>query len=195
MPVTIVDIRPLVSNIEGLTFLQDDATKLSTVPSNSIASLSSLHVAEHFGLGRYSDPVDPQAYFRFMESLARVLTPGGRLYFSVPLGKEKVEFNAHRVFNPNTILDRFSGLRLQSFSYVGDDNALYLDAAPTLCPRAISPVSFLNSRKPNRTSCLVSDKGTPAQMDVQQNSISAMSQPMLSRQYHPSGQGNFSLLS
>ncbi len=69
-----------------------------------------------------------------MGSLARVLTPGGRLYFSVPLGKERVEFDAHRVFNPNTILDRFSGLRLESFSYVGDDNALYLDTTPDLMP-------------------------------------------------------------
>jgi hypothetical protein len=134
MPVTIVDIRPLVSNIQGLTFLQDDATKLSKLPSNSIQSLSSLHVAEHFGLGRYSDPIDPEACFRFMESLDRVLAPGGRLYFSVPVGKERVEFNAHRVFSPKTILDRFSNLCLESFSYVGDDDALYLDTTPDLMP-------------------------------------------------------------
>jgi SAM-dependent methyltransferase len=134
MPVTIVDIRPLESNIQGLTFLQDDATKLSKLPSNSVHSLSSLHVAEHFGLGRYSDPIDPEACFRFMESLERVLAPGGRLYFSVPVGRERVEFNAHRVFSPKTILDRFSCLRLEQFSYVGDDDALYLDTSPDLMP-------------------------------------------------------------
>jgi Caenorhabditis protein of unknown function, DUF268 len=134
MPVTIVDIRPMASNIQGLTFMQDDATKLSKLPSNSVQSLSSLHVAEHFGLGRYSDPIDPEACFRFMESLARILAPGGRLYFSVPVGKERVEFNAHRVFNPKTVLDRFSSLCLESFSYVGDDGALYLDTAPDLMP-------------------------------------------------------------
>ena len=134
MPVTVVDIRPLESTVQGLTFLQDDATKLSTLPSNSIHSLSSLHVAEHFGLGRYSDPVDPEACFRFMESLERVLAPGGRLYFSVPVGHERVEFNAHRVFSPKTILNTFSSLRLESFSYVGDDDALYLDTDPDLMP-------------------------------------------------------------
>ncbi len=98
MPVTIVDIRPMESNIQGLTFFQDDAAELRNVPSDSVDSLSTLHVAEHFGLGRYSDPIDPAACFRFMASLQRVLSPGGRLYFSVPVGRERVEFNAHRVF-------------------------------------------------------------------------------------------------
>ena len=136
MPVTIVDIRPLVSNIQGLTVIQDDATTLSKIKSSSVHSLSSLHVAEHFGLGRYSDPIDPEACFRFMESLQRVLAPGGRLYFSVPIGRERVEFNAHRVFDPNTILGRFSGLQLASFSYVGDDGALYQDTNPSLMPKS-----------------------------------------------------------
>jgi SAM-dependent methyltransferase len=134
MPVTIVDIRPLVSNIQGLTFMQDDATKLSKLPSNSVQSLSSLHVAEHFGLGRYSDPIDPEACFKFMESLARVLAPGGHFYFSVPVGKERVEFNAHRVFSPWTVMDRFSDLRLESFYYVADDDVLYLDTTPNAMP-------------------------------------------------------------
>ncbi len=136
MPVTIIDIRPLVSNIQGLTVLQDDATTLSKLKPNSVHSLSSLHVAEHFGLGRYSDPVDPEACFKFMESLQRVLAPGGRLYFSVPVGRERVEFNAHRVFDPNTILGRFSGLHLESFSYVGDDGEFYQDSSPSLMPKS-----------------------------------------------------------
>jgi hypothetical protein len=134
MPVTVVDIRPLESNIESLTFLQDDATELSRIESNSIDSLSTLHVAEHFGLGRYSDPIDPRACFKFMNSLQRVLGPGGRLYFSVPIGRERVEFNAHRVFAPQTILDAFSGLQLISFSFVGDDGSLYEGVDPTVIP-------------------------------------------------------------
>jgi hypothetical protein len=135
MPATVIDIRPLVSNIEGLTVLQDDATTLSRLESNSIHSLSSLHVAEHFGLGRYSDPIDPEACFKFMKSLQRVLAPGGRLYFSVPIGRERVEFNAHRVFDPTTVVREFSDLQLLSFSYVGDDGELYKDTTPLLMPK------------------------------------------------------------
>jgi hypothetical protein len=137
MPVTVVDIRPLESNLRDLKFLQDDATTLEQVETNSISSLSSLHAAEHFGLGRYSDPVDPQACFKFMRALQRVLSPGGRLYFSVPIGRrERVEFNAHRVFAPRTVLDTFSGLQLVSFSFVGDDGRLYEDVNPLQLPES-----------------------------------------------------------
>ncbi len=130
MPVTVVDIRPMESEIAGLTFFQDDATALANLASDSVESLSTLHAAEHFGLGRYTDPVDPEACFQFMGALQRVLAPGGRLYFSVPIGRERVEFNAHRVFAVGTILEAFKGLELVSFSYVGDDGRLYEDADP-----------------------------------------------------------------
>jgi hypothetical protein len=130
MPVTIIDIRPLQSEIPGLSCICDDATQLAQLPSGSVESLSSLHAAEHFGLGRYGDPVAPDACFEFMRALERVLAPGGTLYFSVPVGRERVEFNAHRVFAPQTILDSFPQLRLVSFSYVGDDGRLYEDRLP-----------------------------------------------------------------
>lgn len=136
MPVTVIDIRPLVSKIDGLTYLQDDATSLSMLEANSVPSLSSLHAAEHFGLGRYADPIDPEACFKFIDSLQRVLAPNGRLYFSVPVGRERVEFNAHRVFSPSTILGRFSSLRLESFSFVGDDGALYPNTDPLALPES-----------------------------------------------------------
>jgi predicted SAM-dependent methyltransferase len=133
MPVTVVDIRPVDSIVDGLQFVQDNATDLTQFEDNSVGSLSTLHAAEHFGLGRYSDPVDPQACFRFMRALQRVLCPGGRLYFSVPIGRERVEFNAHRVFATKTILNTFCQLSLISFSFIGDDGHLYdnIDPAKT----------------------------------------------------------------
>lgn len=136
MPVTAIDIRPLTSDVAGLTFFQDDASELSLLGDNSIRSLSTLHTAEHFGLGRYTDPIDPEACFKFMSSLQRVLAPGGKLYFSVPVGRERVEFNAHRVFNPATILRSFSMLDLLSFSFVGDDGLLYQDQDPLRLPQS-----------------------------------------------------------
>jgi hypothetical protein len=134
MPVTVVDIRPMTSNIPGLTFFQDDASDLANIPSRSVQSLSTLHAAEHFGLGRYTDPIDPSACFKFMSALERVLAPGGRLYFSVPVGRERLEFNAHRVFAIGTILESFPELELVSFSYVGDDGSLYEDKDPATMP-------------------------------------------------------------
>ncbi len=148
MPVTVVDIRPLESELEGLTFFQDDATELSNMADDSAGSLSTLHAAEHFGLGRYTDPVDPNACFRFMSALQRVLAHGGRLYFSVPVGRERVEFNAQRVFHPTTILSAFAGLELVSFSYVGDDGDLRMDTDPLSLPPSEMACGLFEFTKP-----------------------------------------------
>ncbi|MBK9519335.1 MAG: DUF268 domain-containing protein [Anaeromyxobacter sp.] len=130
MPVEVVDVRPLASGTTGLTFVQEDATELRRYADASLESVSSLHAVEHFGLGRYGDPVDPSACFRAMASLARVLRPGGRLYFSVPVGAERLEFNAHRIFDPATVLAEFSSLRLIGFSAVDDAGTLDVAASP-----------------------------------------------------------------
>lgn len=120
MPVTVIDIRPLKTNAPGLTFIQSDATELAGIQDNSVGSLSCLHAVEHFGLGRYGDAVDPEACFCAMRTLARVVRPGGRLYFSVPIGRQRISFNAHRVFAPQTVLDTLQGLELVDFSAVND---------------------------------------------------------------------------
>lgn len=136
MPVEVIDVRPLESRVPGLSFIQEDATRLASLAADSIPSLSSLHAVEHFGLGRYGDPIDPDGWRRGMEALARVLAPGGKLYFSVPCGRERVEFNAHRVFSPSTVLDALSSLRLASFAMVDDTGDLHDPADPTDAERA-----------------------------------------------------------
>jgi len=132
MPVDVIDIRRLESRVSGLRFVQSDATTLEGIPDGSVESLSSLHAIEHFGLGRYGDPIDPEGWRKAMCSLARVLAPGGRLYVSVPIGRERLVFNAHRIFSPRTVLDTFAsaGLELVSFSAVDDAGDLVEDADP-----------------------------------------------------------------
>jgi hypothetical protein len=130
MPVEMIDIRPLKSRIPGLSFVQEDATTLTLFRDNEIESISSLHAAEHFGLGRYGDTVDPDACFKAMRSMARVLKFNGRLYFSVPIGIERVEFNAHRVISPQTVLDIFDDLSLVSFAAIDDKGDFHSPASP-----------------------------------------------------------------
>ena len=127
--VEVVDIRALESKVGGLAFIQDNATHLHSFSDNSLESISTLHAAEHFGLGRYGDPIDPEAHLKFMNALARVLKPGGRLYFAVPTGVERLEFNAHRILSPLTVLKCFSSLELITFSLVKDDGYLYENAS------------------------------------------------------------------
>src|SRR6185369_9385200 len=89
--------------------------------NESLNSLSCLHVAEHIGLGRYGDGIDPLGTVKACKELTRVLAPGGNLYFSVPVGIEKVCFNAHRIHSPRTFLSYFEGLELIELSGVNDD--------------------------------------------------------------------------
>jgi hypothetical protein len=131
--VTQIDIRQLSATVPGLTFIRDDATLLSNFADNSVESISALHSVEHFGLGRYGDPINPSADLLTMQSMQRVLKPGGKLYFSVPVGRERVEFNAHRIYSASSILNAFASLQLVSFSYVDDAGALHENSRPGDC--------------------------------------------------------------
>ena len=80
---------------------------------------------EHFGLGRYGDPIDPEACFKCFDNIQKKLKKGGKLYLSLPIGKERVEFNAHRVFCASTIVECFSNLKLKEFSCAAEGKIEY----------------------------------------------------------------------
>lgn len=120
IPVTFVDYRPLQVELTGLESLGADILKLPFA-AKSIESLSCLHVAEHIGLGRYGDPLDPQGTLKAAHELTRVLAEGGNLYFALPVGKPCLCFNAHRIHQASTICNYFSNLELVEFSGVHDD--------------------------------------------------------------------------
>jgi hypothetical protein len=128
MPVEIVAAHAPELTTRGLLFTQDDPMRLTRIPQGSVPSLSSIHAVERVGLEH--DALDPNGWWIAMRSLARVLAPGGRLYFAVPIGRERVRFNAHRVFAPETVLVAFQGLRLVSFSAVTDRGTLLEDTDP-----------------------------------------------------------------
>jgi hypothetical protein len=95
-----------------------------------VKSISCLHVAEHIGLGRYGDPLDPQGTKKAARELSRCLAVGGNLYFSLPIGKERLCFNAHRIHDPETIIKYFSDLKLVDFSTSGDDKVFVENTEP-----------------------------------------------------------------
>lgn len=118
--VTFVDIRPLEVGLENFNSLKGNILSLP-FEDNSISSLSCLHVAEHIGLGRYGDKLDPLGTEKACRELARVLARGGDLYFSLPVGKPKTCFNAHRIHAPGQIINYFKGLELVEFSGINDN--------------------------------------------------------------------------
>lgn len=117
--VTFIDIRPLAATLPNL---DNRAGSVLALPfeDGSVPSLSCLHVAEHIGLGRYGDPLDPYGTQKAARELARVLAPGGNLFFSLPVGKPRLCFNAHRIHAPQQILDYFADLDLVELSGIDD---------------------------------------------------------------------------
>lgn len=126
--IQVLDIRPLSplghSNIE---FIQADLMKDDNCLPRA-DSVSCLHAIEHFGLGRYGDPVDPFGHQKGFLNLVSMLEDGGTLYISFPIGrKNEVHFNAHRVFHPSDILSWRASkqLHLVRFDYVDDAGNLH----------------------------------------------------------------------
>jgi SAM-dependent methyltransferase len=126
---TFVDIRPVKPDFDNFEVKQGSILALPYA-DNSLSSVSCLHVAEHIGLGRYGDPLDPLGTKKACAELARVLAPGGKLYFAVPVGKNATYFNAHRVHSPSAILNYFAGLKLESFATVNDAGHFVETAKP-----------------------------------------------------------------
>lgn len=114
--VNVIDIRPFSTSVDNLNTIIDDATTLNQFEGDSVLSMSALCSLEHFGLGRYGDPIDPEACFKCFDNIQKKLKKGGKLYLSLPIGKERVEFNAHRVFYASTVVECFKDLRLEEFA-------------------------------------------------------------------------------
>lgn len=132
-PIEVFDIRPLENGIANVHFRQADFMRpLDERWRGYCDSLSCLHALEHFGLGRYGDPVCADGHVLGFENLVAMLTTGGKLYLSVPIGPSRVEFNAHRVFGVQDVIDLAGDrLRFDSVSFIDDLCRLHQGAALT----------------------------------------------------------------
>jgi SAM-dependent methyltransferase len=131
IPVEFYDFRPAPVQLDGLFVGAADLTQLH-FPSDSIASLSCMHVIEHIGLGRYGDPLDPDGDLKAISELVRVLAPGGNLLVATPVGRPRVEFNAHRVYDHEAFVSYFAPLQLVEFALIeeGGNNGLIVTPSP-----------------------------------------------------------------
>ena len=122
--IEVFDVRPISKQIPGVVFKQTDlmdSNSLPKVEEGYCDSLSCLHALEHFGLGRYGDPIDALGHERGLANMAAMLQPGGTFYLSTPIGRERVEFNANWVFNPSRIIQlaEINGLVLSKLIIIG----------------------------------------------------------------------------
>lgn len=124
--VEVFDIRPVTAVIEGVVFRQADLMNPPQALVDYCDSLSCLHALEHFGLGRYGDRIDPKGYITGLENMVKILKKNGVFYLGVPVGLERVEFNAHRVFDPRALVQLAAdmGLILKKLAWIGPDHKL-----------------------------------------------------------------------
>ena len=128
IPVIYLDFRKLSSKLSGLECRSGSILALP-FEDNSLESISCLHVAEHVGLGRYGDELDPRGTIKSCAELERVLAPNGNLFFAVPVGAARVCFNAHRIHTAKMICEYFKELELVEYSGV-DDRGNFLEHIP-----------------------------------------------------------------
>lgn len=134
-PVISYDIRPPDFQLPRFQFCIANILELP-LRDESVRSLSCLHVAEHVGLGRFGDELDPEGTAKALRELSRVLVKGGQLLFSMPIGRERVCFNAHRIWHPERPVELFPELRLIEFKAVDDMGFFRQEAQPSDFARA-----------------------------------------------------------
>jgi Caenorhabditis protein of unknown function, DUF268 len=129
--IDVFDIRPLRSEVTNIVFKQIDLTKsVDADLVESYDSVSCLHALEHFGLGRYGDDLDYLGYLKGFQAITRLVSPGGTFYLSVPMGPQRIEFNAHRVFCLPYLRQMCAPLyQIGRFSYVDDAGRLFENVA------------------------------------------------------------------
>jgi hypothetical protein len=127
--VEVFDVRCQSLDISNISFIRADLTAADFSFVDYCDSLSCLHAMEHFGLGRYGDHLNYKGHLVGWDNMFRMLKQGGKLYFSVPIGEQRIEFNAHRVFSVAYLLRLMAGrYDIDSFSYINDENRLITNA-------------------------------------------------------------------
>jgi hypothetical protein len=97
--IDVMDVRDLnISGHSNISFIKADLMNKDSTQNNITDSISCLYAIEHFGLGRYGDPLDPEGHIKGFNNILRMLKPDGTLFISFPIGKNN-EFLTHREYS------------------------------------------------------------------------------------------------
>ena len=92
---TTIEYNRIISEDPRLKTITVSDFKKSPAQFDAAFSISSF---EHDGLGRYGDPLDPQGDLIAMRNVKGMLKPDGLLFLAVPIGKDRLVWNAHRIY-------------------------------------------------------------------------------------------------
>jgi hypothetical protein len=134
--IEVVDIRALPACIhENISFIRNNVMTPLTFAGEKIDSISCLNALEHFGLGRYGDPINPSGHIIGFRNMWSVLSPNGKIYIAVPIAtNSSVCFNAHRIFLATDIFTWFAendNYSLLNFDVIDDLGELRRNQDPS----------------------------------------------------------------
>lgn len=93
---TVIDFQPItIPKYDRYTTMTLDQYDAHPKAFDAAISISSF---EHDGLGRYGDPLRPNGDLDMMRKMKCLIKPNGLLFLSVPIAKDKVVWNMHRIY-------------------------------------------------------------------------------------------------
>lgn len=90
---TVLEYRDQECDFENIEIIHP--SKIGDRKFDCVFSISSY---EHDGLGRYGDPLKPNGDLESMRDIKKNVVDGGYMYLAVPMGKDEIVWNAHRVY-------------------------------------------------------------------------------------------------
>lgn len=112
---TVIDYHKIESQHPGIKTITIDEYEQNRITFDTAISISSF---EHDGLGRYGDPLSPNADLLTMQKMKDVVKVDGILYLSIPVGRDKLIWNAHRIYGKHRLPKLLQGWKiLDAFGY------------------------------------------------------------------------------
>tara|TARA_R110000824_G_scaffold376347_1_gene567454 strand:+ start:107 stop:832 length:726 start_codon:yes stop_codon:yes gene_type:complete len=96
---TVIEYSPRESFHEKIAYLQPH----EVTAEHKFDACLSISSYEHDGLGRYGDPLNVDGDLEAMKNTKNLLVTDGLLYLSIPVGRDKVVYNVHRVYGVNRL--------------------------------------------------------------------------------------------
>ena len=90
-----IEYHKIETNDSRLNLYTVEEFNLNPIKFDAVLSISSI---EHDGLGRYGDPINPNGDLLAMENIKNMLISDGIFYLAVPVGKDVLVWNAHRIY-------------------------------------------------------------------------------------------------
>lgn len=101
--VTVVDYNKITYEYPDIKFYEISEIKNLLKTGYKFDCLLSVSSIEHDGLGRYGDPINPDADLETMNTLRSYLKPNGLFFITVPIGLDRLCYNTHRVYGPHRL--------------------------------------------------------------------------------------------